>query len=158
MYRIFVYGTLKRGMPNHSLIEDVQNGKAVYVANGTMAEKYPMVVEPNFGIPFLLDNPGEGKNVEGEVWDVDSNMLKKLDGIEMHPDWYTRFEKDIVVKDEAAESNKSAIIKCWTYILCDFSPKLTTYKYLSTYTNEDVVYIPPNERFLKNFDPWSMKK
>ena len=61
MHRLFVYGTLKRGLPNHGLLQDSQNGKAVFVGEGVTAEKYPLVVDPEFGIPFLLNNPGVGK-------------------------------------------------------------------------------------------------
>lgn len=52
---------MKRGLPNHGLLEDEQNGKAVFVAEGLTAENYPLVVDSDFGIPFVLNSPGQGK-------------------------------------------------------------------------------------------------
>ena len=39
---VIVYGMLKRGFPNHDLIEDQKYGKAEFVSNGVTADRYPL--------------------------------------------------------------------------------------------------------------------
>ena len=60
MHRIFVYGTLKRGQPNHYLIENASNGIVRYVGEGKTIEKWPLVVYTMFSIPYILNIPGTG--------------------------------------------------------------------------------------------------
>ena len=57
-HRVFVYGTLKKGEPNHYWLTDEKNGKAVYVGSGKTSTKYPLVIASRYNIPFLLDQPG----------------------------------------------------------------------------------------------------
>ena len=61
MHRLFVYGTLKRGQPNHYLMTDARNGVANFIGNGSTISKWPLVVFTPYHIPFLLDMPGTGK-------------------------------------------------------------------------------------------------
>lgn len=150
MNRMFVYGTLKRGQRNHGLLEDEQNGKAEFISNGATAEQYILVVDPDFGIPFILDSGDDGKNIEGEIWDVDDAMLRKLDQLEMHPEFYTRLEKEITVSGDT--DSKTTTI-CWVYILRDFNPKLLAYDHMSSFTMSN--YIPHADR--KEFNYQSFK-
>lgn len=57
--RLFVYGTLKKGEPNHHWLRP-QNGFAKFVANGTTVKKYPLIIATKYNIPFLIDTPGQG--------------------------------------------------------------------------------------------------
>ncbi len=56
---VFVYGTLKRGQPNFSVMKS-SAGQAEFVAEGQTAEKYPLVIASRYNIPYLLDKPGIG--------------------------------------------------------------------------------------------------
>lgn len=38
--------------------------------------------------------------MQGEVYDVDSTMLKKLDELEEHPNFYERTEEDVLLAPE----------------------------------------------------------
>lgn len=38
----------------------------------------------------------------GEIYDMDSKMLKKLDELEEHPTFYERFEEEILLAPETA--------------------------------------------------------
>lgn len=44
MIKVFVYGTLKRGGPNHKLMTDPENGVAKFIAEGQTSRKYPLVI------------------------------------------------------------------------------------------------------------------
>lgn len=67
--RIFVYGTLKRGQPNHHVIESRDHGHAKFIANGITVSKWPLVVATPYYIPFVLDAEGEGKVSCGSFYD-----------------------------------------------------------------------------------------
>ena len=56
-FRVFVYGTLKRGMPNHYLMT---SGKALLLGEAKLTCKYPLVVG-KWSIPYLLPAQGQGK-------------------------------------------------------------------------------------------------
>lgn len=57
---MFVYGTLKRGEPNHHWMTNPDNGVAWFVGVGKTAVKYPLVIASRYNVPFLLDVPGTG--------------------------------------------------------------------------------------------------
>ena len=57
---IFVYGTLKTGEPNHSLIQEQTHGQCVLKGKGITVEKYPLVIATYCNVPFLLYKPGIG--------------------------------------------------------------------------------------------------
>lgn len=42
----------------------------------------PLVIATRYNIPFLLDKPGAGNYVAGEIYDVDARMMERLDEIE----------------------------------------------------------------------------
>ena len=118
---LFVYGTLKRGYSNHSLLSAGHfAGEAVTIEEygfylGT--DKYAPN-EPE--IPFLLANPKTGDaavQVRGELWEVDSITLTQLDELEGHPDWYQR--KTITVNLTSEES-----VSAFTYFLSKASKAL----------------------------------
>ena len=59
---LFSYGSLRRGETNHMhCLHDEERGHAVYVGNGRVVEKYPMVVDWKSGGAFLVNSPGKGK-------------------------------------------------------------------------------------------------
>ena len=54
-----------------------------------------------YNIPYLLDMPGTGHNICGEVYEVDEKMLGKLDELEDHPTYYERrLEKVTMMEDK----------------------------------------------------------
>lgn len=60
LYRVFVYGTLKRSEPNHELIENASKGYAKLVGIGRTVTKYPLVIATKYNVPFLLKHPNFG--------------------------------------------------------------------------------------------------
>jgi gamma-glutamylaminecyclotransferase len=78
MNAIFVFGTLKRGFPLH----DEALAGAVYRGQYRTLERFPMFVAGNRFAPMMLDEPGVGHHVLGELYEVEDWRLKLIDKIE----------------------------------------------------------------------------
>lgn len=104
-HRVFVYGTLKRGFPNHALLRD-----AVFVGTGQTRLAYPMIVQGGFFSPAMLPEPGAGHRVCGEVWEVGEAALAALDRLEAThlPTGYVRNKIEI-------ELATAEITLAWVY-------------------------------------------
>lgn len=88
-HTVFVYGTLKRLFTNHVRYLGVSEnrGGARYLGRAQSVEKYPLVVRPKHLLPatlapVLLDAPGAGYQIKGEVFKVDGSTLEGLDLLE----------------------------------------------------------------------------
>ncbi|KAK6642634.1 hypothetical protein RUM43_004136 [Polyplax serrata] len=147
---VFVYGTLKRGEPNHSYLQVKDNGYAKFVSQGKTVEKYPLVIASKYNIPFLLYNPGVGKNVKGEIYEVDDHVLSQLDILENHPSFYVRETESVQIIPQKEENNDSKEeLKCWIYFLKHFKPSLLSMPFLVEYQSEGnhaQPYLPPHKR------------
>lgn len=99
---VFVYGTLKRGGCNHGLL-----ASAVFLGPATTRDPHPLFVE-NF--PYLLDRPGHGHIVQGELYRVDNTTLAQLDILEDHPREYRRALRTFLHSDGRE-------ITAWAYFL-----------------------------------------
>ena len=55
---VFVYGTLKKSFPNHYLLEEKNDVK--FISDGVTFDKYPMVIDSPYKIPFILNDVGKG--------------------------------------------------------------------------------------------------
>ncbi|KAL7286171.1 hypothetical protein TKK_0019540 [Trichogramma kaykai] len=156
LQRVFVYGTLKRNEPNHHLISNAENGYAKFMGLGKTILAFPLVIATKYNIPFLLKRPGTGHNIFGEVYDVDSKMLKELDKLEEHPDFYIRMEEDILLapeKDITNGSNFESIgesTKAWIYLLPNFKESLLELPMLTSYSNEGSHGLKYIERYLRD--------
>ena len=106
---VFVYGTLKRGFPNSVHMPS----RATFLFPATTSQAYPLVVGAGRNrIPFLLDRPGSGRPVRGEVYAVDDDTLRLLDDFE-GTGWgfYKRREIEVVPEstDEKQEAQDTAM-------------------------------------------------
>ncbi|XP_046553146.1 gamma-glutamylaminecyclotransferase-like isoform X2 [Haliotis rubra] len=134
MFTMFVYGTLQKGQPNHAVMSDTKNGVAKYKGRGLTAKKYPLVIASDFNIPFLLFKEGHGKNIQGEIYEVDEQMLATLDELEGHPIFY---ERDLTPIDVTQSDNQlSAQTDCWCYFLKKYKPKMLDLPYLDRYDSQ----------------------
>jgi gamma-glutamylaminecyclotransferase len=94
--RVFVYGTLKAGHPNHGPLEGAE-----FLGRCFIEGEYTLL---NLGWYPGLVAAGKGK-VFGEVYRVDDDTLHTLDIVEGHPEFYER--KKITTPWK----------KAWTYFL-----------------------------------------
>ncbi|KAM6586457.1 hypothetical protein CsatA_009062 [Cannabis sativa] len=79
---IFTYGTLKQGFSNHVLLQDlITTGDALFIGNYKTHLNYPLVCGP-YRVPFLINLPGSGQKVIGELYAVSSSGLSRLDELE----------------------------------------------------------------------------
>ena len=58
---VLLYGMLKRSQFFHYKLHEENKGTARFVGHGRTTETYPLVVIKEYGCPFLLNVPGQGK-------------------------------------------------------------------------------------------------
>ncbi|EDW61830.2 putative gamma-glutamylcyclotransferase CG2811 isoform X1 [Drosophila virilis] len=126
--RVFVYGTLKSGEPNHHWLTTKTNGHARFLAKGTTMIRFPLVIGTRYNIPFLLDKQGVGHNVQGEIYEVDDTMLSNLDVLEDYPRYYDR-EPQTILTDQNEK------LECWLYLIRNYPDALLSKPLLSSYHN-----------------------
>jgi [ribosomal protein S5]-alanine N-acetyltransferase len=90
--RIFTYGTLKQGFRNFH----ANRGQRVPGEFITL-QAYPLYVIGEFGLPWLVHEPGQGLRVKGQLFEVDDAALAQMDMLERIGDegWYTRRAVDV---------------------------------------------------------------
>ncbi|XP_045208472.2 gamma-glutamylaminecyclotransferase-like [Mercenaria mercenaria] len=147
---IFVYGTLKSGLPNHHLIENKTDGLCISRGTATTEEKFPLVTATRYNVPFMLYAPGKGHNIEGELYEVDETRLKSLDKLEAHPHLYER--RDIIVTKSAGREGSENAIKVQSYFLVKYRPLLLDMPMLKNYDGQGFV-IPEERKEMKHW--WS---
>ncbi|XP_059620038.1 troponin C-akin-1 protein [Phlebotomus argentipes] len=128
LQKLFVYGTLKRGEPNHHFFKNSNNGYAKYICKAATTKKMPLVIATRYNIPFLLDKPGQGNYVAGEIFEVDDRMMDKIENLE---------GRDLLTRDKQ-EMNmglQEGIVPCWVFLLKDYPEYLDQLPYLSEYKN-----------------------
>ncbi len=99
---VFVYGTLKKGFPHHARFL----GAARLVGAFRTVSPFPLLLSGERCSPCLVDTPGAGRRVRGEVYEVGPRTLAALDRLERTaaPDGYHRRPIDVLpCGTEAAE-------------------------------------------------------
>ena len=106
-HKVFVYGTLKRGFPNH---DQWMAGFEYLGAYRTMLA-YPLLIGGPWFTIQMLPEPGCGHRVDGELYRVDDDGLALLDQLESvgKADGYTRQVIDVESSSNQVETG------VWTY-------------------------------------------
>ncbi|XP_056319277.1 gamma-glutamylaminecyclotransferase C-like [Danio aesculapii] len=112
MVHVFMYGTLKKGQSNHYKLLNSDNGQAEFITCARTIDKYPLVIAGKRNVPFLLNVPGSGHRVYGEIYRVDQKMLKYLDWFNKCPEWYQRtsIQLEILKKNEESGGVEEAFV------------------------------------------------
>jgi gamma-glutamylaminecyclotransferase len=82
-------------------------------------------VATRYNIPFLLNRPGQGNHIIGEIYEVDDKMFGKLDILEDYPLFYDREIQNMKSGDEE--------IPCWVYFLKQYTEDVLKIPFLSEY-------------------------
>ncbi|XP_049954492.1 putative gamma-glutamylcyclotransferase CG2811 isoform X1 [Schistocerca serialis cubense] len=150
LHKVFVYGTLKKGEPNHFYFTNKANGYAKFISAAETVKRYPLIIDTQYNIPFLIHKEGVGhccnsersvaaytaQNVIGEVYEVDDTMLKALDGLESHPDLYSRLEDHVrILNVKEVSSEMQPVLKCWIYFILNLEKDIGS-SFLSEYHSE----------------------
>ena len=118
---MFVYGSLLSGLHNHFRLEG--QSKLLGAAR-TVRSDYTMVTSEGSGFPFTLP-PGEGRAdctptaVLGELYQAvepgeGSALVRQLDALESHPDWYRR--EKVQVELVAEGQGQGQLVEAWMYL------------------------------------------
>ena len=94
---VFVYGTLRKGYWNHHILENSR-----FIGLAITKDKYSLFAD---GIPYVVKIPLT--QIKGEVYEVDSDTLERLDALEGHPNFYKRELIDVILDGKT--------IKAWIY-------------------------------------------
>ena len=107
---VFVYGTLKKGFPNHTR----WMAAARRLCRLRTRERYRLVLNGERLSPCLMAGDGRGHHVIGEVYAVDASSLQQLDRLERihRPDGYRR--RRMVV--DSLESTDSVSCEVFVYL------------------------------------------
>lgn len=133
-HQVFVFGTLKEGFPNFHINHGVR-------VPGTFRtiECYPLYLVGERHSPWLIDLPGQGEQVHGQVFEVDAAGLQAMDTLERiaEPDGYRR----VLVEVVAVETSREIRLQAFAYLkqaqhfdpaearlgpLTEFTPALAT--------------------------------
>jgi len=101
---VFVYGSLKQNGKLHSYLKN-----SVFLGYASTCKKYPMIISKKGWYPYLIEKPGEGYFIKGEVYKVSAKTLKLLDRVEEAPNYYYRKKTCVKI------GNKK--IKAWVYFV-----------------------------------------
>ncbi|XP_051745288.1 gamma-glutamylaminecyclotransferase C-like [Ctenopharyngodon idella] len=148
MTQIFVYGTLKKGQPNYFRMTDPANGRAEFVAHARTVERYPLVIATKDNFPFLLNVPGKGQRVQGEIYSVDQKMLEFLDEFEECPKLYQRTTVQLEVQDGLGEGENTlksgSFVNASVYSTTTYEPEWLqkpTYESYEAYGDHGLHYV-----------------
>ena len=114
---VFVYGTLKKGFPNH----DDYMESAKRLGKYKTVEKFPLVLCGMRYAPCMIHRPGRGHHVEGELYEVDDECLNRIDVLERikDSDGYRR----TVIRVSLSERRNRGIKEAVAYLM---PPELVT--------------------------------
>tara|TARA_B110001452_G_scaffold255835_1_gene248640 strand:- start:3456 stop:3923 length:468 start_codon:yes stop_codon:yes gene_type:complete len=109
-FRVFVYGSLLRGLHNHHLL-----AKSKLVAAARTAQPAYVLIDSGHGFPYAVADARARQEdcrvaLLGEIYEVDTAVLSRLDELEEHPTWYQRREVEVSAADEPAA-------RAWIYLL-----------------------------------------
>jgi gamma-glutamylaminecyclotransferase len=105
-YMVFVYGSLKRGFGNHKLLE----GSKFFGITETVYRNFRM--HPLLGsFPAVTVAVDDAFAIMGELYEVDSATMKRLDLLEGNGSMYTRRLVSVY--------NGSEIVEAWMYLMSE---------------------------------------
>lgn len=118
--KLFVYGTLKKGKCNHSVL-----GQAKFLGKGTVVG-YDMY--SNGYYPYAMFTGSNSRCISGEVYEIDDVSFKRCDQLEGYPRHYDRTMVNVFMDGKIFDKN--ADITAWIYYTDEERTNTTGLKYL----------------------------
>jgi gamma-glutamylaminecyclotransferase len=105
---VFVFGTLKEGFPNFK----TNRGQRL-PGDFRTQEEFPLYLVGERCSPWLLNQPGQGHQVLGQVFEVSDQVLSDMDRLERitKPDGYRRIEIRVEDIDTREQLRVQAYLK-----------------------------------------------
>ena len=105
---VFVFGTLKNGFPNHHYLVN-----QILVGEFLTQQAYPLYLVGERYSPWMMDQPGQGMQVCGEVYKVDQQCLQALDRLERisASDGYRRKEIQVINRQDGIKLSVNCYLK-----------------------------------------------
>jgi gamma-glutamylaminecyclotransferase len=139
---VFVYGTLKQGFPHFA-----QNKGIRLPGLFVTAERYPLYLVGERHSPWLINRPGDGERVTGQVFEVDEAALANMDALERiaEPDGYRR----IVLALGSASTQGGPQLQAFAYLkqAAHFAPSLAHVGPLREYTLKHAALYRPRQAY-----------
>jgi len=108
MIRVFVFGTLKSGFPNHHVNQGEQ-----LPGHFVTRSPYPLYLVGARHSPWLIDDPGAGFRVRGELYRIDPEGLQRMDQLERisEADGYRRRNIELIDEHSGNSLNAAVYLK-----------------------------------------------
>ena len=106
----------------------------VFIGEAISSERYPMVVGGEYFVPYLLNKPGSGHYIKGEVYCLDDDLQKDTDIFESN---YTRLSIPL----QEPHNN----ISCYAYFKTIVSDDFWNLTHIDDYPYDER-YVPPHKR------------
>ncbi len=105
---VFVYGTLKEGFPNFH-----RNAGQRLPGLYRTVQRWPLYLVGERHSVWLVQQPGQGKHVHGQVFTVDASALQAMDALERTEasDGYRRVPLEVQALDGA-----STVVQAQAYV------------------------------------------
>ncbi len=145
-HRVFVYGTLKRGLHNHVLLE---RARASFVGPArTTSEAFAMLLA-DAGYPYVVKTTTNARVIDGEVYAVDDDTLERLDALEeIATGMYSRERVEVTMTaTHAAAAAETTVVEAFWY-LAGSRDDLERLPRIETYDKRihDEMYVPKHLR------------
>jgi gamma-glutamylaminecyclotransferase len=97
-YKLFVYGTLRRGFHNHDLMRN-----AKHICDGRTTDSMRLMVHRGHGIPFTWKDEG-GKPLRGEFYEIDEEDIMPIHSMEVSAGYEAKWLSIILDSGETARA------------------------------------------------------
>jgi len=121
----------------------MSSSRSGFLCNAITKQRFPLVVKPPWYTPFLINSPGTGHRIAGEVYQIEDKTLQELDIFEKVPAYYLRIPIEL---DEIEEGIK---LSAFAYFKTEVTADLFELPMMSSY--QDDRYVPRSKRNLPEY-------
>ncbi len=97
MPKLFVYGSLRKGMSHHHYLKDQK-----FIGRARSALKFAVKMLTFEGIEGeypIAQESGDGRPLDGEIYEINDDILQMLDEYEEYPELYDRRAFDFITDE-----------------------------------------------------------